>query len=565
VWWAAVVAASGLAVWHSVLSWHTAPPGVGIRELEVVGPAAELAVGFLFWMWRPGNIVGPLLVIYVACYPLNDLEGFSSSRLPVTLAALFWLLFEVFYIQMLFVFPTGRLWTRRVWPLLACVYVVLLSWGIPDALFQKSPRTYLYLGHGWAGLRLWDTTIWPILLIAAFTAIAVALVIRLWTATPGARRRILPMCAWFVVIVTFDAYYFGIHLIEGESTPTWFNYLFNTGLGPILSAAAALWGLGRVRSARSSVADLVVELGRIEPGRVRDTLARTLGDPSLELGLWLPDRQVWVDEEGRELELPDRDDQRAATYVGNHLAVMVHHPDLLDQPRLLEAVGSAGRLALENERLQAELRAQLHELQTSRARIVRTADEERRRLERDLHDGAQQRLLGLGMGLQLLNRHTDEQGRQLLDDVQGELDEALRELRELARGIHPAVLTDQGLAAAVRTLAQRAAVPVTVTSTDERAPAHVETAAYFVVSEALANVAKYAHATRASVELARDNGDLRVEIADDGIGGASIGAGSGLTGLADRVGALGGALNLDSPAGAGTRLTALIPCGGEAA
>jgi signal transduction histidine kinase len=279
----------------------------------------------------------------------------------------------------------------------------------------------------------------------------------------------------------------------------------------------------------------------------------------------LPDRHVWVDEKGDELELPDQDDRRAVTYVGEHLAVMSHHPDLLDQPRLLEAVGSAGRLALENERLQAELRAQLRELQASRARIVRTADEERRRLERDLHDGAQQRLLGLGMGLQLLGGHIDNRGQGTLGDLQHELDHALRELRELARGIHPAVLTDQGLAAAVRTLAQRAAVPVTVTSTDERAPAHVETAAYFVVSEALANVAKYAHASRATVDLARDNGDLRVEITDDGVGGATLGAGSGLTGLADRVGALGGDLSLDSPSGAGTRLTALIPWGGEAA
>jgi signal transduction histidine kinase len=131
--------------------------------------------------------------------------------------------------------------------------------------------------------------------------------------------------------------------------------------------------------------------------------------------------------------------------------------------------------------------------------------------------------------------------------------------------MHPAVLTDQGLAGAVRTLAQRAPVPIAVTSTGERAPEHVETAAYFVVSEALANVAKYAHATRATVELARDNGDLRVEIADDGVGGASLSAGSGLTGLADRVGALGGRLSLESPTGGGTRLEAVIPCEGDAA
>jgi signal transduction histidine kinase len=164
------------------------------------------------------------------------------------------------------------------------------------------------------------------------------------------------------------------------------------------------------------------------------------------------------------------------------------------------------------------------------------------------------------MGLQLLGVHVDNGGHEVLIELQTELDQALRELRELARGIHPAVLTDQGLAPAVRTLAQRASVPVTVTSTGERAPAHVETAGYFVVSEALANVAKYAHATRATVDLARDNGDLRVEVADDGVGGASLDRGSGLTGLADRVGALGGRISVDSPPAGGTRLTAVIPC-----
>jgi signal transduction histidine kinase len=330
-------------------------------------------------------------------------------------------------------------------------------------------------------------------------------------------------------------------------------------LYPLSSAVGAWFGLATVRRARGSVADLVVELGEVEPGQVRVALARSLGDPGLTLGLWLPDRQEWVDEQGTRLELPS-DGSRALTYVGEGLAVMVHDRDLLDQPRLLEAVGSAGRLALENGRLQAELRVQLLELRASRARIVRAADEERRRLERDLHDGAQQRLLGLGMGLQLLAGHLGEGGQELLEEVQRELDEALRELRELARGIHPAVLTDQGLDAAVRTLAQRAPVPVMVSTDGERPPVHVETAAYFVVSEALANIAKYARASRASVALARENGDLRVEVADDGVGGASLGTGSGLTGLADRVGALGGRLSLESPPGGGTRLRAVIPC-----
>ena len=191
-----------------------------------------------------------------------------------------------------------------------------------------------------------------------------------------------------------------------------------------------------VKRARGNVGDLVVELNHVEPGQVRDALARAVGDPTLEVGLWLPDRDAWVDEQGEPLHLPPGEG-RHATYIGDRLAVVVHELDLVDQPALVEAAGSAARLALENARLHAELRAQLVELRESRARIVRAGDEERRRLERDLHDGAQQRLLALGMGLQLLRGHIDPSAEELLMESELELQKALRELRELAQGIHP--------------------------------------------------------------------------------------------------------------------------------
>jgi signal transduction histidine kinase len=356
---------------------------------------------------------------------------------------------------------------------------------------------------------------------------------------------------------------YGFYTLTEQVPSTWWNvYIGNSSVVMLFSAFGAAFGLARVRKARGSVADLVVELGRVEPGRVHETLARTLGDPTLILGLWLPERGIWVDEGGRELRIPSGD-ERGVTYVGEGLAVLIHDRDLLDQPRLLEAVGSAGRLALANERLQAEQRAQLAELRDSRARIVRAGDEERRRLERDLHDGAQQRLLGVGLALQLL-RSTIEGNRaaaHVLDEAEAEVQGALRELRELARGIHPAVLTDQGLAAAVRTLGERSPIPVRVETSVERLPGHVETAAYFVVAEALANVVKYAHASHAWVIVERDHNCARVEVGDDGVGGAVAGnGGSGLRGLADRVGALDGRIELDSPVGGGTRLTAVIPC-----
>jgi signal transduction histidine kinase len=205
----------------------------------------------------------------------------------------------------------------------------------------------------------------------------------------------------------------------------------------------------------------------------------------------------------------------------------------------------------------------MEELRASRARLVEAGDAERRRLERDLHDGAQSRLVALALLLRTARRRVtdDEQLAGLLDNAQDELRTSLAELRELARGIHPAVLTERGLEPALHSLVARAPVPVTVEACDDRLPAPVESAAYFVVSEALANVAKYARASHASVTVARRNGDLTVEVADDGVGGADVARGSGLRGLEDRLAALDGTLSLDSPAGCGTRLRAKIPCG----
>jgi signal transduction histidine kinase len=300
---------------------------------------------------------------------------------------------------------------------------------------------------------------------------------------------------------------------------------------------------------------------------VRDALARTLGDPSLEVALWLPERSSYVDATGQRLELPAPGSGRAVTALGSAeapVAALVHDPALLERGALLEAAGAAARLALENERLQAELRAQLVELRASRARIVHAGDEERRRLERNLHDGAQQRLLGLGLALQLARDRLGPAANgtaELLADAEDELRIALDELRELARGIHPAILTDQGLAAAVRSLAERSTVPVTILELpEERLDEPVEAAAYFLVSEALANVAKYSHASSVRVCIARGGGVAVVDIVDDGVGGADPTKGSGLRGLLDRIHALEGQLSVDSPPGRGTRIHAEIPC-----
>jgi signal transduction histidine kinase len=266
------------------------------------------------------------------------------------------------------------------------------------------------------------------------------------------------------------------------------------------------------------------------------------------------------------MALPVDDPTRAVTVLergGADMAAIIHDPALLEDPGLVASVASALRLAVENERLQAQVEAQLDEVRASRARIVEAGDAERKRVERDLHDGAQQRLVSLTLALRLaqtkLGDDVDPSVRLCLEQASSEAKAALAELRELARGIYPTILTEAGLGPAFETLADRSPVAVTVDVGAERFTPAIEGAAYFVVSEALANIAKYAHAGRAEIRTLRDGDSLIVEITDDGVGGADPGSGSGLRGLADRLAAIDGTLEVTSPSGGGTCLRALIP------
>jgi signal transduction histidine kinase len=248
------------------------------------------------------------------------------------------------------------------------------------------------------------------------------------------------------------------------------------------------------------------------------------------------------------------------------VAAIVHDAALDTGPELVQAAAAAAALALDNERLKADLRARVEELRVSRVRIVEAADTARRRLERDLHDGAQQQLVSLALDLRLLKsrvRGTDAE--PLVDGLAEKLAVALGELRELARGIHPAILSDRGLGPAIDALASRVPVPVECeVDVSDRLTEPVEAAAYFVVAEALTNIVKYARATSARVAVRREGDVVTVAVDDDGVGGARIGAGSGLRGLQDRLSALDGTLSVESPPGAGTRLRARIPCGAGA-
>jgi signal transduction histidine kinase len=252
------------------------------------------------------------------------------------------------------------------------------------------------------------------------------------------------------------------------------------------------------------------------------------------------------------------------TKKDEEIAVLVQDPVLEHNAGQVRSLCAAASLALENGRLQAELRARLAELQASRARLVEATDAERRRIERNLHDGTQQRLVSIAMSLGLLEAKLPAppgEAQTLLRETRAALALALQELRELTHGINPPVLTERGLAAALEALCRQAALPATLeVALGERPPNPVESAAYFLVSEALANAAKHSHATEVCVSARRDGDRLVVEVADDGIGGATTVGGSGLRGLTNRVEALGGRLTVSSPPGRGTALYAEVPC-----
>ncbi len=569
-----VVAAAGLlagagAVW---LAAHQPPdrPTEPDAVLTLVVGISLLGCGLASWRTRPDNRLGLIMVLTGFGWFAAQLSEASAPWL-YTIGAAVQYVFVIGLIYLLLSFPSGRLPGKTDRRLMVAVFVLLgmqllaMLYGNKAGLrCPGCPTNLVQLVHDNHKAQAWLNL--ERLLGAVVVTTTIVVLIRRWLRAGAAERRAVApvlvagcaMLAALVCTVVLDL--FGDPL-SGLPAEVWY---YTIALVPI----AVLFVFLQRQLARGMVAGLVVELGQPNASAdLRQALARALGDPSLELAFWFPAEKRYVDGDGRVVKLPDPDSGRRSTLVerdGQPIAVLLHDPVLEHNAELVQSVCAAASLALENERLQAELRAQLIELQASRGRLVEATDAERRRIERDLHDGTQQRLVSIAMSLGLLESKLPSQAtaaKPLVSETRAALALALEELRELTHGINPPLLTERGLPAALDELCRRAALPAHLDlALDRRLPDQIESAAYFLASEALTNAAKHSHASEVRVRAAYESQQLIVEITDDGIGGAATGGGSGLRGLADRVEALGGRFTISSPPGRGTTLRAEIPC-----
>jgi signal transduction histidine kinase len=538
------------------------PPVPANEVLHNLSGLSFAACGLIAWRRRPDSAVGPMLTIAGFGVLLSAILGQVDSSLAFTLVLLFGELWIALYAALILSFVTGGRLTTKIDVLLVEAFVFgLFVMQFAAMLFLPDERNLLLLWPDAAIANALVKVQWGLLAVAALGVAAVTA--HRWRVASRPRRRaLLPSLGGSLSGVLYAANL--TTLILGSPSVALMTAL-NAAL--LTVPAALLWGLLQSRLARSGLADLFRELGALRGVRLETGLAKVLGDPALVLAYRVPGEHSYLDGRGQPVELPAPGDDRAAAAVerdGRELGVLIHDTSLDDDPELVGAVAAAAAIALDDARLQTESEDRLAELRASRERIVAAGDAERRRLERNLHDGAQQRLVSVALQLRMIQTRikTDpELAVRLAKSAGEELSKSLEELRELARGIHPSVL-NHGLKAALTSLAARSGVPTTVSfHATERLPESVELAGYFVACEALANVAKYAHATNASVSVSRRNGLAVVEIADDGIGGADETAGTGLQGLADRVAALDGTLRILSPAGVGTVVTAELPCG----
>ena len=520
----------------------------------------SFSVGAAIALSRPSlRRIGVLMAAVSVTWFVADMQ-FASNSLAWTLGSVLATLPEAVFVLLAVSYPDGRIWSAPARVLVAATFLVTLGVAFAGLVFQPEGRNLLVVRADQTAAN----TVYRVgasLGVAITVALAVLIIARLLQLRGAARRIALPLLAGALIATSVSMIRLSASMLGHSQL---YDRLGNADrLTAILIPVGFVSGLLWTRLRRSGASSLVVELRAGGVETLRDRLARALGDPSLEVVFWLEARGGYVDALGEDVELPSRG-ERAATQIlanGSPVAALIHDPALLDEPDLVESVRAAAELVLENERLAAEVRAQLAEVRASRVRIVAAADNERRRLERDLHDGAQQRLVAMSLKLSLARADADPAVTAPLEQAQDDVEQALAELREFARGVHSSVLREDGLDAAAEALARRATFPVEVIGeVGTRLPDAIELATYYFVSEALTNVAKHARASQATVTLQRDAGFLTVLVADNGVGGADPTRGSGLSGLADRLAALDGTLTVTTEPGGGTTLSAKIPC-----
>lgn len=566
---AGMLACAG-AVWLAAHQPPDRPTEPGPVLTLLVGTSL-LGCGLASWRARPDNRLGRIMVLTGFAWFAAQLVEASAPWLNTVGLAVqsAWIIGLVY---LLLSFPSGRLRGPVDRVLVAVGVVAAVGLQLLAMLYGNKAGLHCpgcannllqvvhdnHKAQGWIGLQ-------HLLAIPLIVTVIVLLVQRWLRASAPHRHAVAPVlvagCATLVALTTTVV----LDLFGDPLGALPANVYF---LLMVTVPIAVLFVFLQRRLARGMVAGLVVELDA--PGTssdLREALARALGDPSLELAFWFPAENCYVNGDGGVVALPAADSGRSSTLVernGEPIAALLHDPVLEHNAGLVSSVCAAASLALENERLQAELRARLTELQASRARLVEATDAERRRIERDLHDGTQQRLVSIAMSLGLLETKLPAEAaaaQPLVRETRQALALALEELRELTHGINPPLLSERGLPAALEELCRRAGLPTHLELViDRRLPDQIESAAYFMTSEALTNAAKHSHGSEVAVVAAYQSNTLTVEVTDDGIGGATASGGSGLRGLADRIEALGGSFTVSSPPGRGTTLRAEIPC-----
>lgn len=559
------VAFFGVATgWAAVSSTLPGAPEAVVVVADVAAGWSFAFVGALLWVRYPVSRVGVLALAVGLALFLPDIRWFGTS-LTWTLGSLLTDIHLVVLAWLILAFPTGRLMRgERTYVTVAMSYFAVL--GILGHLFEEPlpgcaecPASFLMVRRD----PDLNDLIWGIgqVVNLILVGVLVAMIIRKWrSASPAARRGLAPV-VWAlgpigaVLIAAF------LEPLIGFGEAGSLAVLIAERLTLIAFPAALVLGMVKTRLDQARVADLarVVEEA-VDPEVLQRLIGGALGDPSARLGFWSDDAATLIDSTGHPIEVaPDVAEARIHSSDGTRLGSILH--DAAVDPLLVEAVGATATLALRNERLRAELRRQLAEVEKSRERIAEAADNERRRIERDLHDGAQQGLLALGAALGSIRSKSEGEIAADLDEVIADLRDIIAELREFARGVHPPILTERGLGAAIEALAERAATPVTVNVTKVRCRPSAEAAVYFLVSEAIANATRHAEPSVIDIEVSVDRGMLRVLVTDDGRGGAMQVPGGGLQGLSDRFVALGGRLEVTGRSAGGTTVAGSVPCG----